>query len=132
MYLIVTVQRSPRPRDFGYKDIKPVYIIKILTSPPALPTHYVYSPLASSRLACHAIQHIQPYSHTSIHAIHHTALYSLPLRGPCSSTSSSPSSAPSSLSLLLDLLLIPLLLLLLISRLLILLLILFLFLFLEI
>ena len=44
----------------------------------------LYSTLSSSRPACHAIQHIQRiqriqlYSYTAIHAIQHTALYSLP------------------------------------------------------
>ena len=38
----------------------------------------LYIDLASSRLARHAIQPIQLYSYTAIHAIQHTALYSLP------------------------------------------------------
>ena len=38
----------------------------------------LYIDLALSRLARHAIQPIQLYSYTAIHAIQHTALYSLP------------------------------------------------------
>ena len=38
----------------------------------------LYIDLASSRLARHAIQPIQLYSYTAIHAIQHTALYSVP------------------------------------------------------
>ena len=39
----------------------------------------LYIDLALSRLARHAIQPIQLYSYTAIHAIQHTALYILPL-----------------------------------------------------
>ena len=42
----------------------------------------LYIDLASSRLACRDIQRIQLYSYTAIHAIQHTALYSLPQRQP--------------------------------------------------
>ena len=38
----------------------------------------LYIDLALSRLARHAIQPIQLYSYTAIHAIQHTALYSVP------------------------------------------------------
>ena len=38
----------------------------------------LYIDLASSRLACRDIQPIQLYSYTAIHAIQHTALYSVP------------------------------------------------------
>ena len=38
----------------------------------------LYMDLPSSRLACRDIQRIQLYSYTAIHAIQHTALYSLP------------------------------------------------------
>ena len=38
----------------------------------------LYMDLASSRLACRDIQRIQLYSYTAIHAIQHTALYSVP------------------------------------------------------
>ena len=38
----------------------------------------LYIDLSSSRLARHAIQPIQLYSYTAIHAIQHTALYSVP------------------------------------------------------
>ena len=40
----------------------------------------LYIDLALSRLARHAIQPIQLYSYTAIHAIQHTALYSVPQR----------------------------------------------------
>ena len=42
----------------------------------------LYIDLALSRLARHAIQPIQLYSYTAIHAIQHTALYSVPQRAP--------------------------------------------------
>ena len=38
----------------------------------------LYIDLALSRLARHATQPIQLYSYTAIHAIQHTALYSVP------------------------------------------------------
>ena len=38
----------------------------------------LYMDLASSRLACRDIQPIQLNSYTAIHAIQHTALYSVP------------------------------------------------------
>ena len=41
----------------------------------------LYIDLALSRLARHAIQPIQLYSYTAIHAIQHTALYSVPQGG---------------------------------------------------
>ena len=42
----------------------------------------LYIDLALSRLARHAIQPIQLYSYTAIHAIQHTALYSVPQAAP--------------------------------------------------
>ena len=42
----------------------------------------LYIDLALSRLARHAIQPIQLYSYTAIHAIQHTALYSVPQVSP--------------------------------------------------